>query len=906
MSAASVLRFTSKRRSLVAPLIGSYRNHYQHRSLSVLVASTSNGHNDSHSNNQYRFQYSYQTLAAIAAGGSAAALLSTSSSAVASCEKKKVEAPPVGDPFPLQPPKNKEVVGPKGIPSRAEQIRRLKSSSKQSDPSSDQYDVLVIGGGATGAGIAFDAATRSNLPSGLKVACIERGDFASETSSRSTKLIWAGIKYLASASAALLSWDLLTSPVTTVKDFYSEFSMVFNCHQERKYMLDKQQHLTNWVPIVCPFTEWNIWPPPFGHPIFSFFPVLAPAVFKFYDALSQFTCPPSYIMTKKEARTKFPQLSDQDIKYCAVFYEGQHNDARTNIAIALSAAEKGAHIANYVEMTDGIFDEDSGKVIGVKAQDRISGETFEIYAKNIIFAGGPFTDKLRSKEEKDGGTVPPAVQGASGSHIVLPGYFAPKDMGLLDYNTSDGRFLFFLPWQGSVIVGTTDKKCDAETLPYPPEEEIQWMMKEVEKYLSNDLKVRRSDVLSAWRGWRPLAADPHAPPGSQVSRDHVISKNPSSGVTFIAGGKWTTWREMAEDVLDKVLGDKAGTCNTLDIKLHGGEGYHKSLSTQLIQKYGVSEEVANHLVKTYGGRVWEVVEKCKPTGKQWPRYGVQLVEGYPYIEAEIRFACQEYACTIEDVLSRRTRLAFLNSEAAQEALPRVADIMAEELGWNKATKKEQIKCAQKYLAAYGGRIPYEDGVALRFLAHEDAMDMFREIDRDGSGFIDPQELKEIATRLGNPLDDKQLKELFRTIDTDKNGKISADEFVAWINAEQSKNDVKRYLHATATVIFEEIDTDQSGFLDKAELKAVTVRLGEDFTDKEIKKIFKEMDTDKDGKISLQEFIAWMDKENDKTGFRKLLASHMQDNNMQGAWLDEKTPKGVTIKRKYTNSGSFLG
>jgi len=238
MSAASVLRFTSKRRSLVAPLIGSYRNHHQHRSLSVLAASTSNGHSDSHSNNQYRFQYSYQTLAAIAAGGSAAALLSTSSSSVvASCEKKKVEAPPVGDPFPLQPPKNKEVVGPKGIPSRAEQIRRLKSSSKQSDPSDDdQYDVLVIGGGATGAGIAFDAATRSNLPSGLKVACIERGDFASETSSRSTKLIWAGIKYLASASAALLSWDLLTSPVTTVKDFYSEFSMVVSAEKMQLHM----------------------------------------------------------------------------------------------------------------------------------------------------------------------------------------------------------------------------------------------------------------------------------------------------------------------------------------------------------------------------------------------------------------------------------------------------------------------------------------------------------------------------------------------------------------------------------------------------------------------------------------------------------------------------------------------
>lgn len=388
------------------------------RSISVLAATTttcsSSQSDDFHHQNRFHFN-TYRNLAAIAAGGSAALLSTTSSS---SCEKRKLEAPPVGKPFPLQPPKNKEVPGPKGIPSRAEQIRRLKSSKQP-------YDVLVIGGGATGAGVAFDAATRTDIPNHyggqLRVACIERGDFASETSSRSTKLIWAGIKYLASASAALLSWDLLTDPITTVKDFYSEFSMVFNCHQERKYMLDKQKHLTYWVPIVCPFTEWHIWPPPFGHPIFSFFPVLAPAVFKFYDALSQFTCPPSYIMTKKEARTKFPQLNEKDIKYCAVFYEGQHNDSRTNLAIALSAAEKGAHIANYVEMIEGIFDEDSGKVIGVKAQDRISGETFEIFANNIIFAGGPFTDALRSKEEKAKEKITPAVQGASGSHIVLPG-----------------------------------------------------------------------------------------------------------------------------------------------------------------------------------------------------------------------------------------------------------------------------------------------------------------------------------------------------------------------------------------------------------------------------------------------------------------------------------------------------
>lgn len=853
------------------------------------------------------------TLLAVGGGALVAAGAFSTSSTSASCEGPKPRKGPltrqvtfrhdkkfvdelakskknVGDPFPLTPCLNKEVPGPTGIPSRAAQVEKLKMKGTPDAP----YDVLVIGGGATGAGIAFDAATRtdsSGKANVLSVACIERGDFASETSSRSTKLIWAGIKYLASAAAALISWNLLTSPIKTVNNFYGEFKMVFQCHQERKYMLDKQRHLTNWVPIVCPFTEWHIWPPPFGHWLFSFFPLLAPAVFKFYDGLSQFTCPPSFIMGKKEARAKFPQLNEKDIKYCAVFYEGQHNDARTNIAIALTAAEKGADIANYVEMTEGIFDED-GKVIGVKALDRINGDTLDIYANNVIFAGGPFTDALREKETNDPESVKPTVQGASGSHIVLPGYYAPSDMGMLDYNTSDGRFLFFLPWQGSVLVGTTDKKGPAETLPYPPEEEIQWMLKECEKYLSKDLKVRRSDVLSAWRGWRPLAADPHAPPGGQVSRDHVISKNPATGVTFIAGGKWTTWREMAEDVLDKVLGDGHPKCNTLDIKLHGGEGYSESLGIQLIQKYGLMEDVAKHLVKTYGGRAWEVAEKCRATGKQWPRYGIPLAAHYPYIEAEVRFACQEYACTIEDVLSRRTRLAFLNSEAAMEAIPRVADIMAEELGWSKKIKAAQVERAKNYLESYGGRIPVEDDMNIRLPTLADAMDVFKEIDTDGSGFLDIQEIKEIAFRLGQSLDDDRLKTVFDSMDKNKDGKIQAEEFMEWFNNEETNEGSKSFFHQKTLQIFKEIDTDNSGFLDEQELVDVSNRLGQKFSQKQIHVIFNEMDSNKDGKIQIGEFIAWMDKKSDKTSFGKMLSTAMGLGGSE--WLDKK------------QSGSFLG
>jgi glycerol-3-phosphate dehydrogenase len=316
-----------------------------------------------------------------------------------------------------------EVPAPKGLPSRAEQLRRLENQATlvQGD---DAFDVLIVGGGATGAGVALDAASR-----GLNVACIERGDFASETSSRSTKLIWAGIKYMATATSILLSPKLISNPVVTVRDFVGEMGMVFNCHKERRFMMEKQEHLCNWIPIAIPFDKWHVSPAPFGHWLYGFFPVLAPFVLKFYDALSFFQCPPSYIMTPSNAKSSFPQLRDDDIKYCAVFYEAQHNDARTNIAIALSAAEHGATIANYVEMTKTIRDPATGKIIGVEALDRMTGNSLAIKAKKVVFAGGPFTDALREMEvfgtDKQ---MQPAVRGAHGTHIVLPGYYCSHEV----------------------------------------------------------------------------------------------------------------------------------------------------------------------------------------------------------------------------------------------------------------------------------------------------------------------------------------------------------------------------------------------------------------------------------------------------------------------------------------------
>lgn len=242
------------------------------------------------------------------------------------------------------------------------------------------------------------------------------------------------------------------------------------------------------------------------------------------------------------------------------------------MAVAMSAAENGAKIANYVEMIGVIRAENSKKVIGVEALDRLTGKTFQIKANKVVFAGGPFTDDLRNLEEQGGAKAKPAVEGAAGTHIVLPGYYCSSTMGLLDYNTSDGRFLFMLPWQNHTLVGTTDTKGPAETLPKAPADEIEWILNECRRYLSPDIEVRRKDVLSAWRGWRPLAVDPYAPPGAPVSRDHVISLNDETGVIFIAGGKWTTWRVMAEQVVDRIVGKSGPKCSTLDIKLFGYEG----------------------------------------------------------------------------------------------------------------------------------------------------------------------------------------------------------------------------------------------------------------------------------------------------------------------------------------------
>lgn len=293
--------------------------------------------------------------------------------------------------------------------------------------------------------------------------------------------------------------------------------------------------------------------------------------------------------------------------------------------------------------------------------------------------------------------------------------------GLIDPNTSDGRVIFFLPWQGQTIAGTTDAPTTITPHPLPREEEISWILSEVRRYLSPDIVIRRSDVLAAWSGIRPLVKDPDAKNTESLVRNHLINVS-ESGLLTIAGGKWTTYRQMAEEAVDEAIekfklkpgshpfphanadGIMAidGSCKTDQLKLIGAHGFSKTLFINLIQHFGIENEVAQHLAHNYGDRAWTVAELSAPTGQRYPIRGNRLSAMYPFIDGEVRYAVRnEYAQTAVDVLARRMRLAFLNVNAALEALPNVIDVMGQELQWDGVRKDKEWRETVNFLISMG-------------------------------------------------------------------------------------------------------------------------------------------------------------------------------------------------------------
>ncbi|KAA6410694.1 MAG: Glycerol-3-phosphate dehydrogenase [Lasallia pustulata] len=558
------------------------------------------------------------------------------------------------------------------------------------------YDLLVIGSGATGSGIALDAATR-----GLRVAVVERDDFGSGTSSKSTKLVHGGVRYLEKAV-----WEL----------DYNQYKLVKEALRERKYFLDTAPHLSMWLPIMLPIEKW--WQAPYFW-----------AGTKFYDFLAGSEgIESSYFLTKSKALDAFPMLKKNGLFGALVYYDGAHNDSRMNVSLALTAALYGATVVNHLEVT-GLEKDASGKLNGARVKDLVQekngkkAEEFTIRAKGIINATGPFTDSIRKMDDQK---VDEIVAPSSGVHVILPGYYSPANMGLIDPKTSDGRVIFFLPWQGNTIAGTTDAPTNITQNPIAGEEEIGWILAEIRGYLAPDINVRRGDVLAAWSGIRPLVRDPKAKNTESLVRNHLITVS-DSGLITCAGGKWTTYRQMAEETVDEAIklyklspgpvthaprisgtehiDDAAtlnGTCQTHQVRLLGAHGYSKTLFINLIQHFGVETEVARHLTESYGDRAWTVAALSAPTEKRFPVRGVRISPLYPFIDGEVRYAVRhEYAQTAVDVLARRTRLAFLNAQAALEALPTIIDLMAEELKWDRKRKEVEWKDTVQFLASMG-------------------------------------------------------------------------------------------------------------------------------------------------------------------------------------------------------------
>ncbi|OAA63451.1 FAD dependent oxidoreductase [Niveomyces insectorum RCEF 264] len=590
------------------------------------------------------------------------------------------------------------------LKSRAEQLAELRrSGSRRSNASEDEYDLLIVGGGATGTGIALDAATR-----GLKVALVERDDFSAGSSSRSTKLVHGGVRYLEKAV-----WNV----------DYGQLQLVIEALSERRTFLNIAPHLSSQLPIMLPLQHW--WQVPYFWVGTKAYDLLAGS-----QGLDE-----SYWMSRVEALKKFPLLRADNLVGGLVYYDGQQNDSRTNVSLALTAMLYGATAVNHVEVV-GLEKDAGGRICGARVRDVLNddasspADSFVVRAKGVINATGPFTDAL---EHMDNPARPELVAPSSGAHIVLPGNLCPNGMGLIDAATSDGRVVFVLPWEGHTLAGTTDAPCTIERDPMATQDEVNFILKEVGKMISPAAHLSQKDILAAWsvEGIRPLVRNPHSKNTESLVRSHLVTVSPS-GLLTCAGGKWTTYRQMAEDAVDKAIetfhltprriplpdisgaqllsDDNArptsaafatGKCLTKSIQLIGAHGYSPQLPAQLREVYpAVDADIAEHLARNYGDRAWAILSTASTAA---PLSAVRrLLPAWPITEAEIRHGVRsEAACTAADVLSRRTRLAFVDVDAARQALPRIIDIMAEELDWSEARRQSEWEHSLRHLESMG-------------------------------------------------------------------------------------------------------------------------------------------------------------------------------------------------------------
>jgi glycerol-3-phosphate dehydrogenase len=484
----------------------------------------------------------------------------------------------------------------------------------------DSWDVIIIGGGATGLGTAVDAASR-----GYKTLLVEQSDFAKGTSSRSTKLVHGGVRYLAQGDVAL----------------------VYEALHERGLLLKNAPHLVKDQEFIIPCYSW-----------FSKIKYLIGL--KLYDLLAgKSGFKKSSLLSADEVLGAIPGLKRGNLMGGVSYSDGQFDDARLALNLAQTASEYGGILLNYMKVTG--LSKNNGEVDGLSATDMESGKTYQLQAKAIVNATGVFVDDILKMDTPAGR---PIVRPSQGAHIVLDQSFLQGDSALMIPKTSDGRVLFAVPWHGKALVGTTDTPLDEHSLePRPLESEIEFILETAGNYLAR--KPVRADVLSAFAGLRPLAApQKNTNSTKEISRSHklIISQ---SGLITITGGKWTTYRKMAMDVVDQAiaLGKlRKKKCITAEVKIHG---YTAEMETGPLALYGADAAGIQDLMNAE------------------PELRIRIHPEFSYVKAEVVWMVRnEMARNVEDVISRRMRLLFLDARAALKIAPVVARIMADELDRN--------------------------------------------------------------------------------------------------------------------------------------------------------------------------------------------------------------------------------
>ncbi|HSY16683.1 MAG TPA: glycerol-3-phosphate dehydrogenase/oxidase [Candidatus Acidoferrales bacterium] len=512
--------------------------------------------------------------------------------------------------------------------NRAEILQRLQDETVT-------WDVLVIGGGASGLATAVEAAAR-----GYRTALVEQGDFAQATSSRSTKLIHGGIRYLKQGQLALVRESL----------------------RERGHLLRNAPHLVHRLPFILPLYTW--WERPFYG-----------AGLKLYDHLAgNLAIGCSKHLSRQETIARMPGLARNGLRGGILYHDGQFDDARLAITLAQTAADLGGAIANYVKVVSLL--KPDGRVCGAAVRELESGKEFEIRARAVVNATGVFSDGIR---RLDDAAAPELLALSRGAHIVLDKSFWPGGSALIIPRTSDGRVFFAIPWHGRVLLGTTDMVVTEAVLePRPLRLEIEFLLVHAARYLAEAPKAR--DILSAFAGLRPLVKSGTGKT-SKMSRSHEVVVAPS-GLVSLIGGKWTTSRFMAEDTVNQaaaVGGLEARISPTKDLRLHGwreaGDGNPE------LAEYGLEAE--------------EVVALGENVGDDL------LHPRLPYRVNQVHWAAQqEMARTVEDVLSRRLRALVLDAQAAMEMAPHVARILAVELGRDEAWEDRQVSDFRKLALHY--------------------------------------------------------------------------------------------------------------------------------------------------------------------------------------------------------------